>query len=138
MVFKGILRLRGVGAGEPFTIGLAGPTPDSEPSQPSPHCMEHLSEPTADREPKPTATNEPSQERVIVLLIAPEPEPYRSSNQVREPAKMNEEIPAHCTTAGGELPPDSVDLIDFYSEIPSILPSSKLSAFPDTAKEAIF
>ncbi|KAL0169254.1 hypothetical protein M9458_033850, partial [Cirrhinus mrigala] len=60
------------------------PTPDPVPSPPSPRYAE-LPEPTADREPKPAVTHEPSQKRATEPRIALELNPD-TSDQVREPA----------------------------------------------------
>ncbi len=59
----------------PLTVDIAdtSPTTDPEPSQPSPHCVEPKLELTADGEPEPTATYEPSHGRATELTIAPEP-----------------------------------------------------------------
>ncbi|KAL0195396.1 hypothetical protein M9458_008968, partial [Cirrhinus mrigala] len=43
-----------------FEDDLTCPTPDLEPSQTSPSCAELQPEPTADREPAPSATDKPS------------------------------------------------------------------------------
>ncbi len=69
----------------PLTVDIAdtSPTLDLEPSQPSPHCVEPKLELTADGEPEPTATYEPSHGRATELTIAPEPV---ISDQLRKPA----------------------------------------------------
>lgn len=49
-----------------------------------------------------------------------------------------EESPVHCSTANGELRQDSGELIDFYSDIPSLLPSSsELFVCPAVTEEAV-
>lgn len=55
----------------------ASPTPNLEPSQPSPSCTECLHEPTATEEPARKETTEPT--------IALDPEPVYTSDQVCEP-----------------------------------------------------
>ncbi|XP_058606979.1 uncharacterized protein LOC131524173 [Onychostoma macrolepis] len=104
-----------VSCGSPLTVDFenddTSPTPDPEPSPPSPRAAERQPEPTADGEPAPIATHEPSQEGATELEIALEPEPHGPSDQVREPATSHatvevtveregaEESPAHCTAA---------------------------------------
>ncbi len=46
-----------------------------------------------------------------------------------------EESPAHCTTAEVELRLYLEDLIDFYSDIPSLLSSSELPVSPELTME---
>ncbi|KAL0185799.1 hypothetical protein M9458_017469, partial [Cirrhinus mrigala] len=98
----------------PLTVDFVddgtSPTPDIEPSQPSPRFTEHEPEPTADGEPEPSATDESSPNGATVLRNAPEPEPI-TSDQLREPATSHtmmevtveregaEESPAHSTIA---------------------------------------
>ncbi len=78
-------------------------------------------------------------EQVVV-----DPEPV-TSDQVREPATEHatvdyareheglEENPAHCTTAEGEHPQESEDLINFDmdSDMPCLLPSSEPHIYPE-------
>ncbi len=59
--------------------------PSAQP--PSPRCSERMPEPTADGEPKPAATDEPSPHRATVLRSDAEPEPL-TSVKVREPATV--------------------------------------------------
>ncbi len=112
----------------PLTVDIAdtSPTTDPEPSQPSPHCVEPKLELTADGEPEPTATYEPSHGRATELTIAPEPV---ISDQLRKPATelgMGESIKysdsterssTHCTMAEGEQ--RSMDCV-----LPTLLPLS--------------
>ncbi len=76
---------------------------------------------------------------------------HTTSDQVREPATKPateddtvecedaEESPTHCSTADGELRQDSKELIDFYSNIPSLLPSSsEMFTYPVLTKEAVY
>lgn len=64
---------------------ITSPTPNPEPSQPPPtHGTEQTPEPNADSKPKPVMMHEPVKR--TELIIAPEPEPHRESDQVREPA----------------------------------------------------
>ncbi|KTG45652.1 hypothetical protein cypCar_00000553 [Cyprinus carpio] len=67
---------------------LASSTPDPELSQPSPCCAELKPEPTDDREPVPTTTNEPSLQGATELRITAELELLIMSVQVRKPATM--------------------------------------------------
>ncbi len=64
--------------GSPFTVcpegDLASATQDPVPNPPSPRCAERMPGPTADGEPEPAATDEPSPHRATVLRIAAEPE----------------------------------------------------------------
>ncbi len=118
---------------------ISSPTHEPETSQPSSRCTELLPEPTADGEPEPAAT-EP--------IIATEPEPQASSDQVREPATSSvpegvlvvieglEGSPAHTPATEGELQLVSGnhieelmdiferDLIDWFGEV---LPSAPVS-----------
>ncbi|KTF92951.1 hypothetical protein cypCar_00033347 [Cyprinus carpio] len=135
----------------PLTVDITddntSPTPDPEPSQTPRHCAELQSETTADGESATAATDEPSLKGVTELWIASEPEPQVTSDQVREPATKSDDeditmehecaegSPTHCSTDEGELRLDSENLIDFYSDVPS-LPSS--SACPVTAMKAIY
>ncbi len=105
--------------GSPLTVcpedDLARSTPDPVHSPPSPHCAERMPEPTADGEPEPVVTDEPSSHRVTVLRIAAEPEPMMTSIKVREPAtepatwknaadsESVERSSAPCIVAEGEL-----------------------------------
>ncbi|KAL0186749.1 hypothetical protein M9458_018419 [Cirrhinus mrigala] len=52
-----------------FADDDTSPTPDPEPSQPSPRFTEHEPEPTADREPEPSTTDEPSPNGATMLPI---------------------------------------------------------------------
>ncbi|XP_058606809.1 uncharacterized protein LOC131524086 [Onychostoma macrolepis] len=91
-------------------------------------------EPTADGEPEPIATHEPSQEGATELEIAPEPEPHRPSDQVREPATSHatvevtveregaEESPAHCTAAEVSNYPEWPTYLDFPPTLPLLPP----------------
>ncbi|KTG36775.1 hypothetical protein cypCar_00026301, partial [Cyprinus carpio] len=75
--------------GSPFPTcsqGLsASATPGPEPSPPSPRCVERMPEPTADGEPEPAMTDQPSPHRATELRIATEPVAMKSV-QVCEPA----------------------------------------------------
>ncbi|KAL0149931.1 hypothetical protein M9458_054763, partial [Cirrhinus mrigala] len=69
-----------------YFAGLdTSPTHDPVPDPPSPCSVEQQLEPTADGEPEPIATNEPSPKDATELRIATEPEPM-TSDQVHEPA----------------------------------------------------
>ncbi|KAL0181817.1 hypothetical protein M9458_024223, partial [Cirrhinus mrigala] len=94
-------------------------------------------EPTADGEPKPSAT-EPSPSGATELRIAPEPKPI-TSGQVREPATVlvteefsvehedAEDGPAHCISAEGE---QKLEL--GHADMPPLIPpSSELSVNPE-------
>ncbi len=103
------------------------PTPDPEPSQPSPSCYTECSpEPTAATEPEPATITAPTPFKVTEPLIAPEPGLKRVTDQVYELAtpcvvgiiveiEGMEDNPAHTPTTEGELLLDS-ELLDCLSE----------------------
>ncbi len=113
-----------------FSEDNSSPTPDPEPSQPSPsRCTECSPEPTAAAEPEPAAITEPTPLKVTEPLIAPEPG-LNATDQVCEPAtpcvvgiiveiEGMEDNPAHTPTTEGELlldsePFDSLSEEDFW------------------------
>ncbi|ROI62437.1 hypothetical protein DPX16_5110 [Anabarilius grahami] len=117
-----------VNNGSAFTIcpgedNITSPTLDPEPSQPSPHCTDTMPEPTADRGLESATMHEPvpAPEKGTEPTIAPEPEPHRASDKVREPATLcvavgllvefegMEEDSAHTPTTEGELQLASVN-----------------------------
>ncbi|XP_016142516.1 proteoglycan 4-like [Sinocyclocheilus grahami] len=79
--------------GSQFTVwpaeeNICSPTPEPETSQPSSHCTEQSSEPTADGEPEPAATREPASEPPTEPIMALEPEPQDPSDKVCEPETL--------------------------------------------------
>ncbi|KAI2666688.1 Zinc metalloprotease ZmpB [Labeo rohita] len=135
-----------------LTVDIANddtsPTPDPVPRPTSPCSTKRQLEPTADGEPKSSATNEPSLRGATKLRIAPEHEPI-TSDQVREPVtplateefsverEDAEEGPAHCTSAEGELSfelgqKDLINFEDIYADMPPLIPPlSELSVYPE-------
>ncbi len=137
----------------PFTIGpakdrLTSPTPDSEPSLPSPRWAEQESEPTTADEPY----------GATVLRIALKLEP-NISDQVQEPATvlatgentMDRGEHYGQRECGGKLCPMSKGesstldyFVDLYADMPPLLPPfselsacPELSASPETTMEVV-
>ncbi|KAL0190336.1 hypothetical protein M9458_013034, partial [Cirrhinus mrigala] len=103
------------------------------------HPAEQQLEPTADGEPEPIGTDEPSLKNVTVLRIATEPEPM-TSDQVHEPATQlakgenDEGSSTHRNIAKSELSLElgQMDMIDFFMDIYADMPpSSELSVDPE-------
>ncbi|KAL0176477.1 hypothetical protein M9458_028807, partial [Cirrhinus mrigala] len=63
---------------------LTSSTLNPEPSPPSPRGAEHKPVPTDDREPVPTAADEPSHLGTTKLRIAEEPELHKMADQVQK------------------------------------------------------
>ncbi len=134
--------------GSPLTIcpseeDISSPTHVPETSQLSSRCTESLPEPTADGEPEATAT-EP--------IIATEPEPQASSDQVREQATLSvpkgvlvvikglEGSPAHSPATEGELQlvfgNHIEELIDWFGEVLPSAPKSPVSPLVPSSPES--
>ncbi|KAA0702925.1 hypothetical protein E1301_Tti013312 [Triplophysa tibetana] len=85
--------LLGVGAGENWIFSvcpaedISSPTPEPETSQPSTRYTECLHEPT-DGEPEAAVSREPACTTITEPIIALEPEPEDSSDQVHDPATL--------------------------------------------------
>ncbi|KAI2644540.1 Translation initiation factor IF-2 [Labeo rohita] len=105
-------------------------------------------EPTADGEPKLSATDKPLPSGATELRIAPEAEPI-TSDQVREPAASHatekvivehedsEEGPAHCTSEVEQILElelmNLINLQNIYADMPPLIPPSELSVDPEAS-----
>lgn len=87
-------------------------TLDPEPTQLASPCVECMPKPTVDGQPEPHITSDQVQEPATVHVMV----------NVAVESEGEEESPASCTTAEGELPLDLKEK-DLYVDIP-LLPSS--------------